>query len=155
YSYDFCFRNETGQVVDVPVGVVDFDSITQPKNLAHAEKIAQPLFNFGARAVWIAVHIKKARYASEERACAVHFDRAAFQNHLRIKNRDLQDLGHARRNDFIQIERRIFISPRIVIPVNDREFWIDIARQKNRTMIAAPGLIGWDFVIGDALLMRE
>src|SRR5437763_756366 len=83
---------------------------------------------------WISVLIKKARFTGEERARAVHFDRAAFQNHPRIKNRGFQDLGHARRHDFIEIERRIFISPCIVIPIDDREFWIDIARQKNRAV---------------------
>ena len=137
------------------VGVVALNAIAEPENLAHPEKVAQPLFNFGARAVWIAVLIKKARFAGEERACAVHFDRAAFQNHPRIKNRGFQDLGHARRHDFIEIERRIFISPCVVIPIDDREFWIDIARQKSRAVIAAPGLVRRDFVIGDALLMRE
>src|SRR5205807_50435 len=96
-----------------------------------------------------------ARFTGEERARAVHFDRAAFQNHPRIKNRGFQDLGHARRHDFIEIERRIFISPCVVIPIDDREFWIDIARQKNRAVIAAPGLVRRDFVIGDALLLRE
>ena len=53
----------------------------------HAEIIAQSLFDLSAASVGIAVWIKQTRFGSEQGAGAVHIDRAAFQNHVRIENR--------------------------------------------------------------------
>jgi hypothetical protein len=84
-----------------------------------------------------------------------------------IKNRHSEDLGDTRWNDFIEIEWRIFVSPRIVIPVNDDE-WSRralapdsvprlgdepdptlIACEKNRSVIATPWFIRWNAMKGD------
>src|SRR5437660_12686980 len=97
----FYFRNETRQIVDVPVGVVALDAIAKPENLTDPEKIAQPFLDLLTREIWISVLIQKTRFAGEERARAVHFDRAAFQNHSRIKDRDFQTLGERSWHDFM------------------------------------------------------
>src|SRR4029077_11684658 len=109
------------------VGIVAFNSITQPKNFADAEIVAKALLDFSAREFGVAVFIEKTRFAGEKRPRPIDLDRASFQNHPRIKNRDFQDLSNARRNDFIQVERRIFISPGIVIPIDDGELWIGLS----------------------------
>src|ERR1700724_1425276 len=72
-----------------------------------------------------------------------------------MESRNFEKLGDAGRHNFVEIKRRIFVSPGVVIPVDDRQLWIDIAGQKNWAVIAAPRLVGRDLIISDAFLMRQ
>src|SRR5215207_8356460 len=56
-------------------------------------------------------------------------------------------------NRVIQIEGRILSSPGVVAPIDDRPFMppIVVAHQKDRTMIPAPGFVGWEMMKGDSL----
>ena len=134
----------------MPVGVVALDAVAQPENFAHAKIIAQPLLNLLPRKLRIAIWIEQTSFGGEQRACAVHLDRAAFQYHVRIINRQTQRLCHARRDDLIEIARRILAAPGIVIPIDHRQSRILGAGQKNRPVITAPRLVGRDHVKGQS-----
>ena len=75
---------------------------------------------------------------------------AAFEDHARIEDRQLQDFSDPGRHDFIQIEWRIFVSPRVVIPVYDHQFRVALSCQKNRPVIAAPWFVGWHSIKRDS-----
>ena len=85
---------------------------------------------------------------------AVHIDRAAFQNHSAIVNGKIERRAHACWHDIIQIEWRILAAPGVVTPIDNRQLRILLARQENRTVIAAPRFVGWNFVIGNALVRQ-
>ena len=83
---DGTLRNKTREIVDVPIGVVAGDAVTEPENLANAQIIPQALFDFTATQLRIAVCIQETRLGGKKSACAVPVDRAPFQNHSGIKN---------------------------------------------------------------------
>src|ERR1700730_16878543 len=126
------------------IGVVAFNSLPEPKDFANTEIITKPFFDFVARKIWIPVLVQQATFGREQRARSVYVDGAALENHMWIKNRGLENFGDACWHDFIEIERGIFISPCVVIPIDDREFWLGCAREKNGAMIAAPRFVGWN-----------
>src|SRR5262249_33996663 len=95
------------------------NAITEPENLADAEIIAQTLLDYIAGQIRIPIVVQQTRLGREQRAAAVHFDGAAFENHSRIENRQLQDFSNTRWHNLIEIKWRIFISPGIVIPVHN------------------------------------
>src|SRR5438477_10295640 len=68
-----------------------------------------------------------------------------------MKNWDIEKLCRAGRHDFIEITRRILAAPGVVIPIDNRETRIGIAREKNRPVIAAPRLICWNPIKRDAV----
>ena len=54
---DFVARDKPREIVDVTVGVVAFNSVTEPKNLLNAKKITKPRFDFLARKLGIPILI--------------------------------------------------------------------------------------------------
>src|SRR5260370_7746365 len=82
----FCFRNETRQIVDVPVGVVALDATAKPENLTDPEKIAQPFLDLLTREIWISVLIKKTRFAGDKPARPFHFVLPSFPNPSLLKD---------------------------------------------------------------------
>src|SRR6202040_1920689 len=98
--------------------------------------MAKPSLDLLSRQVRISISVEETRFGREQRARAVHLDRAAFQNHPRVKNRKSEKFRYARRQSIIKREGRIFVSPRVVIPVDHGEFWIANARGKRRGHIA-------------------
>ena len=123
------------------IGIVAGDAAAEPENFAHAEKIPEALFDCVATQSRIPIWIEQTRFGREQRGGTIHLDRAAFQDHARIKNRNIEKLRETCRHNFIKIERRILVSPGIVIPVSNCELWLAIAGQKNWPVIAAPRLV--------------
>ena len=62
----------------------------------------------------------------------------------------MEKLSGTGRHDFIEIARRILAAPGIVIPVDNRDARIGIAREKNRTVIATPWLVCRNLIKRDA-----
>ena len=89
-----------------------------------------------------------------KRAGAVHIDRAALQNHARIKDRQPRFLSDARRDHFIEIARRILAAPGVVIPIDDRQPRLLLARQENRAVIAAPRFVCRNAMKGEPARMQ-
>jgi hypothetical protein len=56
-SYDSSFGYEARQIIDVTVGIVARNAIAKPKDVAHAEIIAQPLLDLIARKIGISILI--------------------------------------------------------------------------------------------------
>ena len=92
-----------------------------------------------AASLWLLPPV--ARALQTRAAQSVHIDGAALQNHVRIKSRDIEHVCDACRHNFIEIEWRIFVSPCVVIPIDDGKFRFGVARQENRPVIAAPGFV--------------
>ncbi len=42
----------------------------------------------------------------------------------RTKDRNIENFRDARWHNFIEIERRILVSPRVVIPIHNRKLWV-------------------------------
>ena len=110
------------------IGVVAFDPSAEPENLPHPQIIAQSLFNLIALQIRITIFVEETRFTREQRARAVHFNRAAFQNHPRVKNRNIQDFADTGRHNFIEVAGRIFPAPGVVIPIHDGKARLLISR---------------------------
>ena len=100
------------------VGVVAGNTAAEPENVVDGEIIAQALLDIVARKIGIPILIQEAGLSRKLCAAAVHVYRAAFEDHVRIKNRQFQDFSEACRHDFIEIKRRVFVSPCVVTPVH-------------------------------------
>ncbi len=142
--------NKAGEIVDVAIGIIAGDAVAEPENFAYAEKIPEALLDFIATQLRIAIWIQETRFGSKQCAPAVYLDRAAFQYHAWIKNRQIEKLGDACGHNFIEIEGRILATPGVVIPIDNRETRIIIARQENRPVVPAPRFVRWNPIKRDA-----
>src|SRR5712691_12697019 len=106
------------------IGVIASDASAEPENLTNTQVTMQTLLNLFAAELRIAIWIQETRFGGKQCARSIHVDRAAFQNHARIKNRHIENLRHTRRHNFVEIEWRIFVPPGVIIPIDHRKFWI-------------------------------
>ena len=123
------------------IGIVALDSVAQPEDFLHAEKIAQSRFDFVRASDWDCdscsagtIRMSAARRRRSHQSSRPPKSCADKKPASRI-SRD------ARRHDFIEIARRIFAAPRVVIPIDDRNARLFLARDENRTVIAAPWFV--------------
>src|SRR2546423_4616566 len=102
--------------------------------------------------------MQKTTLRREQGAGAIHVDRATLENHVWIKNRYPENLGDPRRHDLVEIARRIFATPGIVIPIDNRQPSRRrgiVARQKDRAVIAAPRFVRRNPIKRKALLRQS
>ena len=144
--------DETGQVVDVAVGVVADNAFAEPEDLFHTKVIAQVVFDFLLGEVRVAILIEQARLGGEQRAFAVYFDGAALEDHGRGEKAHSEKLGDMLGYIVVEIARWIFAAPRVVAPIDDRHFLV--VADEDRSVIAAPRLVGGEGVEMDARVDR-
>ncbi len=70
--------NETGDVIDVAVGLLVGEALAQPDHTARAGVERENLFDFLLREVRVAVHVQKRLLHRQQCALTVTMDRAAF-----------------------------------------------------------------------------
>jgi hypothetical protein len=144
HGHDHIGRNKAGNIVNMTVSIVAFDSVAQPDNSRDPEVISQRLFDFRLRTVGVSIRIEETRRCCEQCALSVHIDRPTLQYQLGIIDRQFKLLCYLCRYYLIQIIGRIFAAPRIVIPVDDCHSRLFIALNENGPVISAPRLIGWN-----------
>jgi hypothetical protein len=80
-------RDESGEVVDMAVGVVVDEAVAEPHDAVRAKVALQPLLNHFLGQARVAVRIEQALFGCEENAGAVAIDRAAFQDPVGLGER--------------------------------------------------------------------
>ena len=137
------------------VGVVAFDAVAEPQDLVHSERSAQHGFDLGSAQVGVAIRVQQTLLGREHHAGAVHVDRAAFENHRRGKPRDAERFGHLPAHDPIEIVRRVFPAPGVVLEVEGKAWLRALPRHENRAVVARPRIVGREAVERDALGRRN
>ena len=67
----------------------------------------------------VAVRVQQALLGREQRARAVHLDRAALEHDVGLREaRHAQRLGHLPADEPIAVERRVLAAPRVVVEVH-------------------------------------
>jgi hypothetical protein len=132
--------DETGQVVDVPVGVVADDPLAEPEDLLHAEIIAQVRFDLRTVHFRVAVRVEQAGLRGQQRPGAVHLDGTALQDHRRREEREVEQLRDVLRHFVVQVAGWIFSAPRVVAPIDHGEA-LRVAHEDG-PVVAAPWLVG-------------
>ena len=56
------------------IGIVAFDPLAQPKDLAHPQIIAQAFFNLIALQMRVTIFVQKTRFGRQQRARPVYFN---------------------------------------------------------------------------------
>ena len=131
----------------MPVGVVAFDAVAQPDDVALAVVVLQILFDLGScDSAGLRFLFSRHDVVVMHRAGAVEVHRAAFHDDAGIEHRQPQLLGDPRRHGVVGVVRRILAAPRVVAPVDDRRFGPAAARAQHerRTVIAGPAFVGGD-----------
>jgi hypothetical protein len=80
-----CRVHKSGQVVDVAVGVVSCDTVSQPPDLLHPEEVAEKGFNVAFAETRITVRIQQTRFACEDGSSAIGVipgSRAGLASHM-------------------------------------------------------------------------
>jgi len=108
------------------------------RNFARGRDNRAGVFQFVAIQIRIAIWIRDMT-RSKERAIAFTVDRAA-SNHARVKHRNIANLRHGV-GRLIESEGRIFISPRVVIPIDNCETRFFFFASRKSVVIAAPRLV--------------
>ena len=135
--------DETGDVIHMPVRIVTLDAIPEPQDRCDAEIFAEFFFNRRAVFGGVAVGIEKAAFGGEHRALAVHIDRTALQNKMRLlENRHAQSLGHGGWNGVVLIERGKFVAPGVEAEIQHGHLRILVANHEDRPVVAAPRFVG-------------
>ena len=112
--------DEAGDLVDVTVGVVASDlAAGEPQDFFRAEVVAEIPFDVVLRELRIAVGIEQAGFGREDAAAAVAVDRTPFEDDAGDEAAAILQLGDAARDLIIEIERRIFAAPGVVVPVDE------------------------------------
>src|SRR6059036_3217063 len=104
------------------VGVVTHDAFAEPKDVRHAQKIAQVLLDLLLRQLRIAVRIQQTGFGGQQRAAAVDFDRPAFQDDPGREHRQLPQFCDVLGNRVVEVERRVTAAPGVVGPIRDGAF---------------------------------
>ena len=135
--------DEAGDVIDMPVGVIAFDAIAEPENRRHSQHVAEFFFNRRTVHVRVAVRVEEAAFGGEDGAFAIHIDRAALEDEMRlVENRNSQSLRYGWRHGVVLVERRKFKSPGIETEIQRGDLRFLVANHKNRPVIPAPRLVG-------------
>ncbi|PAV93554.1 hypothetical protein WR25_12586 [Diploscapter pachys] len=81
---DAPFADEAGEVVDMAIGMVVQQAVTQPDDTRIAQILAQPALDIGLGHRRVAIGIEQALFGRHHRAGTVTVDRAAFQHPVAI-----------------------------------------------------------------------
>ena len=133
------------------VRVITLDAVTQPEDLLHSEIITEPLLDLLAGHGGVPVGMKQARLRGEEGSCPVGIDGPSLQDERRLEKRETEMAGYPGRDDIIIIKGRVLPSPCIVAEIIHGQRGSPASLHKNRTMVAAPWLVGGIVVKLDAL----
>src|SRR5688572_2779818 len=136
--------HETGQVVDMAIGLVVDHALAQPDDLPHAEVITQMLLDVRTAHVRISVAVQQALLGDQRRALAIHVDGAAFIDERRAISVTGFDLQHLASHGVVQVPREIQPAvepaPGIEAPVHTafHAFLVDHERGAD---VAHPGVV--------------
>ena len=109
---------ETGDVVDMAVGLVIRESVAQPDHLADAGIERERFLDLLLREIGIAVRVQQSLLGGEQGALAVHMDRAAFAHQRRAIDLQALTLQHAAGEFRVVREGKIFVAPGVELPLH-------------------------------------
>ena len=142
-SEDRARRDEPGEVVDVPVGIVVGQAFADPEQFVDREAGADGGVERGVVAAFGAVRIVLHGLGGEEQAVAGDFDAAAFELE-RIAELLHAELGGDLAGDLV-VERGLELAaPAVELPVGEREFLRPVVLHEDRAVVAAPDVVGGD-----------
>jgi len=127
------------------VGVVPDDAVTEPEDVPDAEVGAEMGLDAGPVEPGVAVGIEETGLGRDERAPAVHVDRAALQDDPGRVHRQAQLGGDARGDHVVEVVGRVFAAPGVVAPVHDGLLTRPARAgplEEDRPVVAAPGIVG-------------
>ncbi len=133
----------------MPVGFIVEQAIRQPDNFIHSQVIAEDRFDLFAGQVRVAVAIEQALFGGDQRALAIHVDRAAFEHKaLGDVTRAALDFQHFAAQLRIEIPRRIQAAieaaPCVEFPVHAAHF-ATVVDDERRPAVAHPGVVAAHF----------
>jgi len=150
-SHDGGWVHETGEVVDVTIGIIAGDAVAEPEDVGDAEIIAKILLDLRLGELGIAIRVQQNRGGGQERACAIGVDGAALQHDARTEDIETEQLGDPLGDGIVIVVKPVLVAVGVVTPVDDGE--IVAAGDEDGAVIAAPGFIGRDAMIEDVRLV--
>ena len=138
--------DETAQVVDMTVGVVAVDAVTQPDDIVQSIVVAQITLDVGLRQLGVAVGIEQARGGGEHIADAVEVDAASLHDDARVEGLHAHALGD-KGGDLVVEVGGVLAAPSVIVPVDDgttaRLFAVE---EERRAVVATPCVVGGELV---------
>ena len=136
-------RDEPGEVVDVPVGIIVGQAFADPEEFVDRQAVADGGVKRGVVAAFGAVRIVLHGLGGEEQAVAGDFDAAAFELE------GIAELPHAElRGDLsgdLVVERGLELAaPAVELPIGERELLRAVVLHEDRAVVAAPDVVGGD-----------
>ena len=134
---------ESGEVIHMTVGIVTDDAVAEPEDVGDAEIVPEARLDLAPGEAGIPVGVQQTGLGGEQRAGAVHVDGPAFHDDAGMEDRHPELVGDPRRNDVIEVIRRVLAAPGVEAPVDDRLFHPAVARavDEDRPVVTAPGVV--------------
>ena len=113
---DAPFADEAGKVVDMAIGMVVEQAVTQPDDTRIAQVLAQPALDIGLGHRRVAIGVEKALLGRHHRAGTVTVDRAAFQHPVAIADLRADRLAEPQPDRVVALQI-VFAAPAVEVEV--------------------------------------
>jgi hypothetical protein len=126
--YDDIFRDESGDVVNVTVGVVTRNAAIEPQDLIDAQIVMKDLLKISAAQAWVPLlyFAQETLFGCEQYAGAIRVDGAALKHNavLLEVGRPLGQMKQPRNAlwDFIVQAPIVILCPGVKLPIRNRDF---------------------------------
>ena len=150
-------RDESCQLIDVPVRVVAREFASRPEHALHAEHLGQHPLEGRPIEAGIAPRIDDAPLVDEERAVAVRLDRAPLEHDAPVEHGQAEPPGERARHAGVVVPRRILSTPRIPPERHGgrRQSGAGWWQEKDRSGVAQPRVVRRDLLELDAADVGE
>ena len=140
---------EAGGLIDVTIRIITDDAMSgEPDHVFRLEPDGEDFVHDLAGHTGVAIWVEEAAVGGEDCAFTVAFDGATFEDESGSDGAEVKSLGDASGGEFIEIPRRVFSAPGIVVPVEDdfRSVGGRVAAtgEEDGSVVAAPGIIDGD-----------
>ena len=145
-GHDHAGGDKAGEVIDMAVGVVALQSVSQPDDLLYPEPVSQFLFDLGPFQSGVTVGIQKAVLRGEQGVEAVGVDGAALEDILVGFKRGVGHRAGGKRNAVVRIPGCVFPAPTIEAEIvgDPRGSSFAAMQHENGAAVAEPGIVGLD-----------
>ncbi len=137
-------RDETGEVVDVPVGLVEVDAARQPDDLLDTEVLAQVPLDFFLRQLGVAVAVEQALCSGEQGALPVDVDGAALEDEVGCVDRCAFKVEHLAADEVVgvpgEVQPHREATPCVELPV-DAAYFVAVVDQEGRSAVSDPRVV--------------